>query len=87
MILETNGPLIAEKVTSHTIDSDSALSEQVVQHFFFYQTNNALKNQVRPEPFTKKNYMMFLVYGCPVLSLKSQTVIPSSPELPRNMLT
>ncbi|PNX57762.1 coatomer subunit zeta-2-like protein, partial [Trifolium pratense] len=28
MILETNGPLIAEKVTSHTIDADSSLSEQ-----------------------------------------------------------
>lgn len=34
MILETNGPLIAEKVTSHNIDADSPLSEQVEQHFF-----------------------------------------------------
>ncbi|XP_045797936.1 coatomer subunit zeta-3-like [Trifolium pratense] len=30
MILETNGPLIAEKVTSHTIDADSSLSEQTL---------------------------------------------------------
>ncbi|KAK2351963.1 SNARE superfamily protein [Trifolium repens] len=30
MILETNGPLIAEKVTSHTIDADSPLSEQTL---------------------------------------------------------
>ncbi|XP_058739177.1 coatomer subunit zeta-2-like [Vicia villosa] len=30
MILETNGPLIAEKVTSHNIDADSPLSEQTL---------------------------------------------------------
>ncbi|XP_057435959.1 coatomer subunit zeta-2-like [Lotus japonicus] len=30
MILETNGPLIAEKVTSHNMDSDSPLSEQTL---------------------------------------------------------
>lgn len=29
MILETNGPLIAEKVTSHSMDADAPLSEQV----------------------------------------------------------
>ncbi|KAF1882811.1 hypothetical protein Lal_00002992 [Lupinus albus] len=30
MILETNGPLIAEKVTSHNVDTDSPLSEQTL---------------------------------------------------------
>ncbi|XP_027343423.1 coatomer subunit zeta-2-like [Abrus precatorius] len=30
MILETNGPLIAEKVTSHNVDADSPLSEQTL---------------------------------------------------------
>ncbi|XP_014499521.1 coatomer subunit zeta-2 isoform X1 [Vigna radiata var. radiata] len=30
MILETNGPLIAEKVTSHSMDGDSPLTEQTL---------------------------------------------------------
>ncbi|KAL9304350.1 hypothetical protein ACSQ67_021613 [Phaseolus vulgaris] len=30
MILETNGPLIAEKVTSHSLDADAPLSEQTL---------------------------------------------------------
>jgi len=30
IILETNGPLIAEKVTSHNMDADAPLSEQVM---------------------------------------------------------
>ncbi|KAK8469728.1 hypothetical protein PHAVU_005G158000 [Phaseolus vulgaris] len=30
MILETNGPLIAEKVTSHSMDAESPLSEQTL---------------------------------------------------------
>lgn len=34
MILETNGTLIAEKVTSHSLDADAPLSEQVRQHCF-----------------------------------------------------
>ena len=34
MILETNGPLIAEKVTSHSLDADAPLSEQVMQLYF-----------------------------------------------------
>jgi len=34
MILETNGPLIAEKVTSHSLDADAPLSEQVMQLCF-----------------------------------------------------
>jgi len=37
MILETNGPLIAEKVTSHSMDgAESPLSEQVMQHSFCF---------------------------------------------------
>lgn len=36
MILETNGPLIAEKVTSHSMDGDSPLTEQVMQHSFCF---------------------------------------------------
>ncbi|BAT98375.1 hypothetical protein VIGAN_09202500 [Vigna angularis var. angularis] len=34
MILETNGTLIAEKVTSHSLDADAPLSEQVMQLCF-----------------------------------------------------
>ncbi|CAL0326075.1 unnamed protein product [Lupinus luteus] len=30
LILETNGPLIAEKVTSHSLDADAPLSEQTL---------------------------------------------------------
>ncbi|KHN32700.1 Coatomer subunit zeta-2, partial [Glycine soja] len=36
MILETNGPLIAEKATSHSMDADSPLSEQEMQHSFCF---------------------------------------------------
>jgi len=36
MILETNGPLIAEKVTSHSMDAESPLTEQVMQHSFSF---------------------------------------------------
>lgn len=48
MILETNGPLIAEKVTSHNIDADSPLSEQVEQQIFslLYVSNTLMTLQI-----------------------------------------
>ena len=41
MILETNGPLIAEKVTSHNFDAD-ALADQVFQQSFRCYVNHLL---------------------------------------------